>query len=434
MPLCSEKITFSEFVLMDKAIRAAAGDCTADEFRSILEQMYENEPQMIDTRSIDTSCCEFVMELILSVLRKNDKLKVFYEMKRMVYDESGRFSFLISCLKNDDVAAEYIIKNAVCYLDTQQKNYFVHPLYFLMLTGKYHLIPAVLEQTAPLCSRKLVLDGDEKSKDIDMKYFGCNGEFIAVSAAYFEDKEFLSVLIDRGLSINDYLALQFILEPRAFEFITSNFFKKMGLDKPVSIYEYIKKRFSTEEILSLAIRLQDMSDEAFDCFIEELSPLKKTDKLSGFVIQQYYRASLDSKANRELDLLRASVEKKLTVVASGSDFMIYNSAERIFPDTGITYDLTSIDWDGYFTPCSNKELKDILKRNVIFASSYVISFAKECLARNQKELTRLLIKKGFINKDNYEEALEFVIAKKCLNSLAVLSKVKGFRNADQGRE
>lgn len=433
MTLCSEKTNFNEYVWQDKAIRAAAGDCTADEFRNILEQMYENEPEMIDTLQKDVSCCEFMVELILSVQRKTDKLKVFYEVKRsawldMVYNESGIFSLLISCLKNDDEAAEYIIKNAMCRSDLEHEYYFVHPLYFLMITEKYHLVPAVLKKSVQLYSQKFELYEDKIEKDIDMKFFGCNGEFIAVSAAYFEDKQFLTALFDSGLSINDYMAIQLILEPCAFEFIANNFFDKLGLDKPVSIYEFIKERFSTEKILSLAMRLPD---DAFDSFTEELIPLKKTDKLCDFIVAQYYRVSLDSKTNNELDFIRGSVDKKLTIVVRGEGQVIYTWAESIFADSSITYDLTSLNRDVYFSQFSNRELNDILKRNVIFASAYVIFFVKLCLGRNQKKLTRLLIKKGLINKDNYEEALEFVIAKRCLNSLAVLSTVKGFGNSDQ---
>lgn len=424
------KTQFSEYIWQDKVIRAAVGDCSADEFRKAMTEMYEKETEMAQLWSINVGCCELMVSLILSVLSRKDKLKAFYEVKRNATNSVGnaeyaKYSLLISCLNNDDEAAEYIIENALCYSDIDSSLYFTHPLYILMLTGKYSLIPAVLKKSNELCFSEFLYDVDEsKRDDMTFRFFGTAPVYSIASAAYFGDREFLKAMFDNGYSIDGDIVENLYFEPAAMEFIIRNFYDKMGLDKPMGICDFVKEKFGAEDILKMAIKISSMyGDEAFADFREELRPMKKTNVISSDIISLYCPPYLWQDSDRETDLMRESAEKELTVSLSrGENRVPFYDAERIFSDNSITYDMTNITDERFFRLLSNKDLKATLMRNVIFDKSSVDSVVKEILNRNNKQLTRLLLGKEMINKDNYEEILDYAASQKLLNVLAVLHK------------
>ena len=104
-------------------------------------------------------------------------------------------------------------------------------------------------------------------------------------------------------------------------------------------------------------------------------------------------------------------EEKMPVYDAGS--MIHENR--------ITYDMTQCKDENIFWTFSDKELKDILKKNIILDKSNICGMVRAVLDSNSKQLTRLLINKGMINKDNYEEVLDYVLSNKYLNALAVLN-------------
>ena len=63
-------------------------------------------------------------------------------------------------------------------------------------------------------------------------------------------------------------------------------------------------------------------------------------------------------------------------------------------------------------------------RKVIFFQPDIRSVRQAIRDRNSRQLTKLLIGQGMINKDNYEEVLDYVISNKYLNSLAVLKNAE----------
>lgn len=422
------KTQFSEYIWQDKAIRAAIGGCSAEEFRKVLTEMYEKETEMSQCWSINVGCCEMMVSLILSVLRRQDKLKAFYEVKRNAVNSVGhaeyaKYSLLISCLNNDDKAAEYIIENALCFSDIDRLIYFTHPLYILMLTGKYYLIPAVLKKVNELCFREFLWDVEESEKeDNGFRFFGASSVYSIASAAYFGDREFLKAVFDNGYSIDGEMVQNLYFEPKALEFIISNFYDKMGLDKPLGIYEAIKEKFGTEEILGMAIKIRSMyGNEEFDNFSEGIRPMKKTNELSSSIIFLYSPPLLWPETGMEAYFMRDSAEKELTVSLSrGENRVPFYDAERIFPDHSITYDMTNINDERFLVMLSNKDLKDTLVRRVIFNKSFAECVVREILNRNSRQLTRLLIEKEMINKDNYEEILDYAVSQKLLDVLAVL--------------
>ena len=116
-------------------------------------------------------------------------------------------------------------------------------------------------------------------------------------------------------------------------------------------------------------------------------------------------------------------EKELTVTLDDHNFLDFYEIEGVFTDHSITFDLSYCNI-GIFKTLSVKQLKDILMRNVIFCQSDIDSIRQAVLDRNSKQLTKLLIGQGMINKDNYEEVLDYVISNKYLNSLAVLKNAE----------
>ena len=419
-PYIRGKNHFEEYIHQDRAIRAAIGDCSADEFREILTDTYEKEKELAQDWLIDVSCCDMMISLILSVLCRRDKLKAFYEVRRNVENrikpaQSAKYALLVSCLNNDDESAEFIIRNELDNADFNPDAYFAGPLYFLMLTGKYHLVSAALERYRDIWSA--FYDSDETGG----LNSGCR-EFAlpAASAAFFGDRDFLTAMFDCGYFPDDHLVVQLYSKPEAMEFIIGNFYDKIGLDKPVGIYEFIKEKFGTEKILEMALQIRSLyGDEAFASFTEGLRPMKKTDRLSSSIIMLYSPPIMLSDSNA---FIRASAEKELTIVMNDNEEQLpFYDAERMFPEHSITYDMTQCKDENIFWTFSDKELKDILKKNIILDKSNICGMVRAVLDSNSKQLTRLLINKGMINKDNYEEVLDYVLSNKYLNALAVLN-------------
>ena len=128
--------------------------------------------------------------------------------------------------------------------------------------------------------------------------------------------------------------------------------------------------------------------------------------------------------------MRDSAEKELTVSLSrGENRVPFYDAERIFPDHSITYDMTNINDERFLVMLSNKDLKDTLVRRVIFNKSFAECVVREILNRNSRQLTRLLIEKEMINKDNYEEILDYAVSQKLLDVLAVLHSLSALAAA-----
>ena len=118
--------------------------------------------------------------------------------------------------------------------------------------------------------------------------------------------------------------------------------------------------------------------------------------------------------------LHDCAEKEITIVNDNNDDDPFLYAELLFPDHIITYDMTECFDDELFQILSNKDLKRVLQKNVIYNQQSIYAIVWAVLDRNNKQLTRLLLKKKMINKDNYEEILEYVVSERLLNSLAVL--------------
>lgn len=424
----SRKTNFCEFIGQDRAIRAAIGGCSADEFRKALTDMYNAEKAAKPYWEPYICCCELEVSLILSVLCRHEKLKAFYEVQR-TFDiqsdtpEHAKYSLLVSCLLNDDESAEYIIRNELDFSDFSQDWYLVNPLYFLMITGKYRLLDIALDRCCEIFGKMPSFDTDESDMFINREFPANSLPFIAASAAYFGDRDFLAVLFDKGYRMDEDIIVQLYPEPAAMELIIGNFYDKIGMDKPVSIYEFIREKFSTKKILRMALQICQIYDSnACERFIEKVSPIKKIDVLDDYTIMMYSSYVWQDTDKGKL-FLNDLAEKELTVTLDDHNFLDFYEIEGVFTDHSITFDLSYCNI-GIFKTLSVKQLKDILMRNVIFCQSDIDSIRQAVLDRNSKQLTKLLIGQGMINKDNYEEVLDYVISNKYLNSLAVLKNAE----------
>ena len=423
----SGKTHFCEFICQDRAIRAAIGSCSADEFRTALTDMYNEEKALKQYWETCISGCELEVSLILAMLCRHDKLKAFYEVQRSFNIPSdtpvpAKYSLLVSCLNNDDEAAEYVIGNELDRSDLDEEQYLLNPLYFLMITGKYRLLAAALDRCREIFGKRLHCDTDESDMFINREFPENSLSFLAASAAYFGDVDFLTVLFDKGYRIDEEIIVQLYPEPAAMEFIMGNFYDKIGMDKPVGIYEFIREKFSTKKKLRMALQIRQLYDnKAFERFLEEVSPMKKIDVLDDYTIMMYssftYKGSF---------LLNDLAEKELTVTLDDHNFLDHYQIERIFTGHSVTFDLSYCNTH-IFKTLSIKQLKDILMRNIIFSQSDICDIMQSILDRNSKQLTKLLIGKGMINKDNYEEVLDYVISNKRLNALDVLNNAEFFK-------
>lgn len=427
----SDKTHFGDFIRQDKVIRAAISGCSAYEFRNALTDMYnEEEKDHGYYLGVNTVCCNWLVSLILSVLRRQDKSTAFYEAQKKLKlgtdtIPSANYSFFVSCLENDDEFAEYIIRNELDSSDFRTMWYFVNPLYFLMLTGKYRLLKIALDRCREVCSKESITDETDEPNDCtDSIFYGEGMSFVVASAAYFRDMEFLTLLFDSGYRMDKDIIVQLYSEPAAMEFIIENFCDRLGLDKPAAVCEYVGEKFSTHQKLEMGLQiLHCYGQEALERFLEELSPMEKVSILDDNIIISYIAVEWSSADKGKL-FLNSLAENELTVILYEYDITDLYDVEQIFTEQSLTFELTYDD-DDFLETLSDNQLRDILKRNFIFKQSGDGSILQTVISRNSRQLTKLLIKKGMINKDNYEEILDIVISNRYLNALAVL-KNAGF--------
>lgn len=71
-------LKFSDYLCHDLAIRAAIGDCSAEEFREILTDLYTFD-ENFNACFVDSYCySNLIIRLILSSRGQHEKLKVFF--------------------------------------------------------------------------------------------------------------------------------------------------------------------------------------------------------------------------------------------------------------------------------------------------------------------------------------------------------------------
>ena len=129
-----------------------------------------------------------------------------------------------------------------------------------------------------------------------------------------------------------------------------------------------------------------------------------------------------SSADKGKLFLNSLAEKELTVIMHEYDIMDIYDIEKVFSDHSLTYELEYDD--DFFEFLSNRALKNILTKNFIFKPSLNGGILQTILSRNNRQLTKVLIKNGMINRDNYEEILDYVITNRYLNALVVLKNSK----------
>lgn len=417
----SDKNYFGDFIRQEKVIRAAISGCSADEFRNALTDMYNEE--MVNGYYFDENiiCCNWVVSLILSVLRRQDKLTAFYEVQKELKIgtdtiPSANYSFFVSLLENDDEFAEYIIRNELESSDFREMWYFVNPLYLLMLTGKYHLLKIALDRCIEVCNK------ERCTAETDKPFYGESMSFVVASAAYFGDREFLTLLFDSGYRMDEDIVVQLYSEPDAMEFLIENYRHRTGADKPLSVCGFVRENYTTQQKLEMGLQiLTCYGQEKFERFLEELSPMEKVHILDNNAVMPYITVEWSSADKGKL-FLNSLAEKELTVIMHEYDIMDIYDIEKVFSEHSLTYELEYDD--DFFEFLSNRALKNILTKNFIFKPSLNGGILQRILSRNNRQLTKVLIKNGMINRDNYEEILDYVISNRYLNALAVLKNSK----------
>lgn len=414
-------LDFSDYFDHDRAIRAAIGDCPAEKFREILRDLYSFD-EHFDVYMTDCYCySNTVIKLILSSRGQHEKLKVFYEVIRERISQLGstkpiEYALLIGCLNNDDETAEYIIREQLYYLDFHKDIYFIEPFYFLMITGKYELIPAAMER----------LRSCPKASGVSEIDFGQHTDTVA-SAAYFGDNKFLRAWFEGGYQIDKALILRLYPYPEAIEFIIREFYDKFGFDKPVGIYEFIKGCLNADEILDLAYDIKvRYGEECFHQFAEDMRPMEKAHIIHGDTLWRYTMPTPQANTSSTVLFLREFLDEKVTVVMQdNAAFPLLFEAKRLLEGHSITYDMTNYSDNYFIWNISTSEWTDLLKTcDFIFPESGYVDMLYPILQKNSKALTRILIKKGIINKDNYKELLECLVSEKLLNVLAVINHSK----------
>lgn len=415
---------FGDLILQDKIIRAAISDRCADEFRNLLTEMVNEGKTNGYYFGSNIACCNWLVSLILSLLCKHDKLAVYYEVQSNLSGNSekfpyARYALLVSCLNNDDETAEYIIRNELDASDFKADWFFVNPLYFLMITGKYRLLEIALDICREKRKAELELFSENNFEHcINSEFDSDSMSFVAASAAYFGDRRFLTLLFDKGYRIDESMAAQLYNEPQAMKFMLEIF-----CNKPMDIRQFIRENFSTHNKLQLGWALFPLyGQEVLEQFLEEIGPMEKVHTIDSDIIMQY--CAFDWTSADKLDrLLNGLLEKELTLRVGAYDIWEYAFLEEYiepYSDT-ITLDLTYCDSD-CFMDLNDDVLKRILMNKIIFSPKGGMIFVRIVLDRDNSQLTRLLINNGLVNKDNFYEILDYAISNKYLNVLGELHK------------
>ena len=404
--------SYSEIVYIDVLMRAALEQNNTQDFRELIENLKRTE------RGIASNSMIKQFLTVLSMTNSTEKLSVFLDYihtpfrssfskeERNDYARPITDAMVISIISNDLKTARQLLND--------RNNTFLSatPMYFVMLTKNYSLIPDCLEfinrnmQSHFFDSMSRLTFFDELS-------------YVVASAAVHRDSEFLTELFGCGYKPSA-LAIAFLTNrPESFDFLLSTYLAFTG--KQGSPSDFIRTALSPEDQLNFVLCEHLLhSNETLPELMQKYGLPKKFTAILSSDIQFLESRSACCEAFKKS--IKAHLSHKLTVVID--DNYVYFALHSFLPKScDITLDVRKYDsylFDTY-------DLDSILSHKLIVEPTQeCCPFVKHVLTIDTDgSMTRLLTKNGGIHEHNISNAIKIV---KELGNSAALAVLEEYKN------
>lgn len=389
---------YSEIIYLDELMRAALEQDNTEEFRELTENLKRTE------RGISSNSMIKRFLTILSLTDSAEKLSAFIdyihtpfstsfsETERNDYARPITDAMMISIVREDLETARQLLND--------RSNTFVSavPMYYIMLTKRYSLIPDCLE----------FMNRDLESSFNDILHrrpFEDELAYVIASAAVHRDSEFLTELFGCGYKLS-VLAIAFLTNrPDAFDFLANTWFAYSGRSGEPS--EFVRTALSPEYQLNfvLCTALLNGKETVPDLLRKYSLPEKMTAILSSDI--RFLETQSDYPSGLK-ESVKALLDDKLTVVID-DNYTYFALNNSLTEGRDITFDVRHYDdvlGDFLF---KTEKLTDLISHKLIVEQSEECSrFVGQVLHLDDDgSLTRLLIKNGVINKDNISSVRKF---------------------------
>ena len=389
---------YSEIIYLDELMRAALEQDNTEEFRELTENLKRTE------RGISSNSMIKRFLTILSLTDSAEKLSAFIdyihtpfstsfsETERNDYARPITDAMMISIVREDLETARQLLND--------RSNTFVSavPMYYIMLTKRYSLIPDCLE----------FMNRDLESSFNDILHrrpFEDELAYVIASAAVHRDSEFLTELFGCGYKLS-VLAIAFLTNrPDAFDFLANTWFAYSGRSGEPS--EFVRTALSPEYQLNfvLCTALLNGRETVPDLLRKYSLPEKMTAILSSDI--RFLETQSDYLGGLK-ESVKALLDDKLTIVID-DNYTYFALNNSLTEGRDITFDVRHYDdvlGDFLF---KTEKLTDFISHNLIVEQSGECSrFVGQVLHLDDDgSLTRLLIKNGVINKDNISNVRKF---------------------------
>lgn len=392
--------SYSEIIYLDELMRAALEQDNTEEFRELTESLKRSE------RGIASNSMIKRFLTVMSLTNSAEKLSAFIdyintpfssafgETERNDYARPINDAMMISIVREDHETARHLLNDP--------GNSFVSavPMYYIMLTKRYSLIPDCLEFIKRNLESPFYDSFHRRPFEDELAY-------VIASAAVHRDSEFLTRLFENGYKPS-VLAIAFLTNrPDSFEFLANTYFAYLG--KAGEPSEFVRTIFTPEYQLNFVIctALLNGRDNIKELLSQYSLPEKATAILSSDI--RFLEAQLYDESGSLKESVKALLNHELTIVID-DNYTYFALNNGITKGHDVTFDMRHYNnnFDDVLFRMGDL-LPDLLSHKLIFEPS------KECPRFIQAVLkfdsngsdTRLMIENGVINKDNISSAKKF---------------------------
>lgn len=411
--------SYTEIIYIDELMRAALGQDNTEEFCGLTESLKTSRTGITSIK------IKKRFLTVISLTNSAEKLSAFLEYTKEpyfgpdVYDDSRTDysrpmidSLVISIVRNDLETARQLLG------DRSNTCMSAVPMYYIMLTKNYSLIPDCLE----FINRSL---GSPFYDSFHKRPFEDELAYVIASAAVHREEEFLTRLFENGYKPSVLAAAFLTNRPDSFDFLANTYFAYLGKEGKPS--EFVRTVFTPEYQLNfvLCTALLSGRDNIKELLSQYSLPEKATAILSSDI--RFFENHLYDEIVGIKESVKEILEHELIIVIDDnySFFALHN---KLTEGCDITFDVRCCDdiFGDFLFRFGTDELTELLSHKLIVEQSEECpQFFKQVLKSDDSSITRLLIKKGVINKDNISSTKKYAEDNKLT---AVLTELEQYLN------
>ncbi|MCI7766459.1 MAG: hypothetical protein MSJ26_00525 [Oscillospiraceae bacterium] len=439
---------YDQLILCDKAFRAAISGSEEElkkyvgEISEKLKDNINSLPPFMNT-SIFCSYYAPVLRLIHIILAvRGDARKLDYISDCL--DDQNSFAtasvslrtemLLISCVKGDDEMISRALDIEGFNSSSLSTMIFENPLYILFIFGKNEIGGKFVEK----CLDELYISENRATNLYSVGNIGFFNEMIAFGNVSYSD-ELAEFLFGQLTRIPIYFLQNIAFCPKMLDYIIRNKYKCFGFEdrtEPPGLDEFLRNKnpyYGEELVIIVLYEIFKSSDKkTFRRYLEACSPVSDI-KLQSLKNTDVYEI-VNNLPEKTLDKLIAP-EVRVRMLQN-SDFNLIDKAEWLLKGHKMCYDLSEYVCQKDKSSEDEEELSFFLGQHIMGSSEAakflkkvinvphipsLCDFIRNCLDLNSKLITRQLISKGFVNSDNFAEAVEYASEKKLYKALCELS-------------